>query len=421
MNKSTQLCILLILFSLSSCTQHATSNIDDKPVTDLTDEQKSLLKDFVVKDNMVKEIEIKDFDQKLSEQVISDTEYLKLETNPESLIGRIDKIIIKDKKIFILDSQKAKNIFVFDLKGKFLNKVKNIGQGPNEIRSPHDFCVDSQKKEVLVYDQSARKIVYYDYNLVPQRQKKYPYAFRTMTTLPEGKLLVSMDKIYHGFGPIETKFNDLLLLDSEFNVIRKGFPFSEQETTNHFALGQPWHQDNTGIIYTPKFDNSIYKINSNGDINKIFHLDFKDKEVPQEYHTKPMEEMRKFAKSNNKYVYNSMYFETKNVIYMFIRNPGNGNDIDIFYDKASHKYAYGKLKRSSKITEPSVFLCNSLTTYEDKYVTVKEPEFLLKVSQNEAMKNMPDNKYKTLLMSMKEGDNPVLQFSKVSIKNEKLF
>lgn len=95
--------------------------------------------------------------KKLEEVVISpnivlrNSTYVQLETNDSSLIGNnIEKLAVMDNKIFILDSNKR--IFVFSKDGTFLNKIGNIGAGPNEQLSIVSFYLHPVKKYIGVFD-----------------------------------------------------------------------------------------------------------------------------------------------------------------------------------------------------------------------------------------------------------------------------
>ena len=53
---------------------------------------------------------------------IKNSTYIQLETNENCLIGNnIEKLVVKDNQIFILDSNNK--IFVFDTNGTFLNTI----------------------------------------------------------------------------------------------------------------------------------------------------------------------------------------------------------------------------------------------------------------------------------------------------------
>lgn len=59
--------------------------------------------------------------------------YIKLETNPNCIIGVMDKLIFINNKFVIVDKSVAKSIFLFDSNGKFINKIGATGRGPHII------------------------------------------------------------------------------------------------------------------------------------------------------------------------------------------------------------------------------------------------------------------------------------------------
>ncbi len=86
-------------------------------------------------------------------------DYIQLESTPESLIGRINKIQIKDHKIYVFDDMNH-SLLVFDISGKFVRKMGNKGQGPGEYVEIHDFALSDSV--VLVLDLMQRKMILYD-------------------------------------------------------------------------------------------------------------------------------------------------------------------------------------------------------------------------------------------------------------------
>jgi hypothetical protein len=75
---------------------------------------------------------------------------LLLEDNERSKIGSIDKIEIIDNEIYIMDQMVARSLFVFDLKGKFIRRVGQVGKGPGEYLNIIDFTVDAKENSIFV-------------------------------------------------------------------------------------------------------------------------------------------------------------------------------------------------------------------------------------------------------------------------------
>ena len=90
---------------------------------------------------------------------VKSIDYIKLDSSEP--VGVIDKMIVTNDKIFIMDSFAAQQIFVFDKTGKLLFRIKNKGRGPQEYISIWDMQVDTIRNEILVNDALARSYLYY--------------------------------------------------------------------------------------------------------------------------------------------------------------------------------------------------------------------------------------------------------------------
>ncbi len=82
--------------------------------------------------------------------------------NEKVLIGNIDKIQPYKDRLYILDTNIAKGVFVFNKNGKFIQKIGNLGNGPGEYVSCQDFTINKAKEEILIYDTYHERIYIYD-------------------------------------------------------------------------------------------------------------------------------------------------------------------------------------------------------------------------------------------------------------------
>jgi hypothetical protein len=95
-------------------------------------------------------------------EMLSDIEVVKLETSDSCQIASIKQMIIHKEKIFVLNFPVGKNIFAFDMKGKFLHTIGRIGQGPGEYVLPHSISVSDDI--LYVMDVAKKKIILFDCN-----------------------------------------------------------------------------------------------------------------------------------------------------------------------------------------------------------------------------------------------------------------
>lgn len=91
--------------------------------------------------------------------------YVPLETKSNTLIKYLNKCIVDENNIFILDDKKVSR---YSKRGKFICNIGSIGQGPGEYICCGSFDIDDQNKKVYIWAIFAHKILIYDYegNLV---------------------------------------------------------------------------------------------------------------------------------------------------------------------------------------------------------------------------------------------------------------
>lgn len=100
---------------------------------------------------------------KLSD-IIDKHQYVRLQTEKESIIGKIDKIIIADEKIVVIDKSITQSVFFFNLEGAFLGKIKKIGRGPGEYQVIKDVVYDAENNQLNLYDSKTTNMLKYDMN-----------------------------------------------------------------------------------------------------------------------------------------------------------------------------------------------------------------------------------------------------------------
>ena len=86
-------------------------------------------------------------------------QYIPLETRPECTIERIHKVELNESYIFVNSFQK---LLQFDKNGNFIRQIGSQGRGPAEYLSVIDFCVDNEKKEVLII--SSGRLMTFDFD-----------------------------------------------------------------------------------------------------------------------------------------------------------------------------------------------------------------------------------------------------------------
>lgn len=95
--------------------------------------------------------------------IFSHIELIPLETNEQSLIKQVSKIIPYDDNYYVLDYRKSE-ILMFDSNGKYLHKISDRGEGPQEYANISDFEIDEVNNNLSV--------------LAPVNYSMYEYDFK---------------------------------------------------------------------------------------------------------------------------------------------------------------------------------------------------------------------------------------------------
>ena len=69
-----------------------------------------------------------------------------LETNDSTFIQNINRICLSNDTLFVLDS-KLEKVVMFDMEGRCVGKIHNVGNGPREYIQISDICIHPLKKD----------------------------------------------------------------------------------------------------------------------------------------------------------------------------------------------------------------------------------------------------------------------------------
>lgn len=113
-----------------------------------------------------------------------------LESTPNALLGRIEKLCVSQEYFFILDNS---GVFVFRKDGKFLRSISRCGNGPGEYNRLSDINVDDKNKEVYLLDPVKRNVLVYNFDNIHQRTIPLPNkGFCSRLAYYDGSLYFSL-------------------------------------------------------------------------------------------------------------------------------------------------------------------------------------------------------------------------------------
>lgn len=192
---------------------------------------------------------------------------IKLETTEKSVIGYIDKVVINNDNIFIID-KRLKVVRSFDLDGRFLNDIGTMGNGPGEYISPIDICISDSIVNVL--DDAQNKIIRYRFDGSFVDETQVPFFALQFATMRNG------DYVFRGKNSHNYHLGDLhdyyiWVCDSTMKIKQKGFYYNQPNI--NFCPMSYFSKQNDDIYFTDFVCDTIYQVKDE-QLEKRYILDF---------------------------------------------------------------------------------------------------------------------------------------------------
>lgn len=274
--------------------------------------------------------------------------YVTLETNPHSIIGRFAHFEVTDDYIIVRDNSIPKQILLFDRKtGKFIKSIGKYGRGPNEY-SRFSYIPYDPDKRVLYAVNSLRQLLVYNLSDSDVEIIKTPDLVGSGEIIQLKKQEMSFDimmddKIFVGYfiNPLGMEKNVLALFTKD--EVLKIFPNYQALKTMSHGVGGLMNDNHT--IY--RQDNKIYFLEVFSDT--LFQLT-RDSLVPRYYF-----KMGKFnvtwqinATMDHKLGMNYFYMLgiDESTKYLFINTLFKGTQYLGYVDKLNNTVTFCKLNSS---------------------------------------------------------------------------
>ena len=278
-----------------------------------------------IKQDPIKEINIGKscFDNKTDyNNIISNVEFIKLETNRNCLIGNILKIVFFNQKFYILDKNR---LLIFDSGGKYLNALDKNGRGPEEYYELRDFYID---EEGSIFILSNRNIIVYDSNLKFQYRQKIKLRQNSGLDLNPVRFFLVNNNCYYfysgSFGIENFDGNEygLYCVNKKGKLIKKFISVKYNYTQGH----QNFYKSNNNIInFTNTYGNdTIYQISGEKFVPK-FHINFVNSNIDE----------------------NDMIEDRGTLYKKIITHNLNGNIMDVYETDVylSFKFSHGRVPK----------------------------------------------------------------------------
>jgi hypothetical protein len=342
---------------------------------------------------------------------IADYDTIRLEVTNEALIDEIAKMKIMNGRFFILNVSSS-SVFLFNEKGKFISKISDTGQGPNEYIRITGFEVDPVHNKILISDNFSKKL--FVYNEDGQQERVIPLGFNREHIASDGAdgFINFFSSDNDGYSEPEMRKNCVHFLDKDCRFVSAQIPMETQMITRLSIRAIDCHADGT-IFYHPPLSDIIYCV--------------KDKEVypyyrfhnNSDYKMLSQKERKKMTlifggqndfkeKQNSGYIVSwGDVIDLDNYLYTIFERT---EDVHLFYDKRTGKSLVidtDKLSKDKNIS--NLFLRNIHCARGDVFYSSPNSYRLDKVlSDSQTLSGMPESKLKKYLQNTNVDDNPLI-------------
>lgn len=202
---------------------------------------------------------------------ISDTSFVILNENSNTMFSYVDKIIEYNDKYYILDQSSSRTVVSFKKDGTSDSKYGRIGQGPGEYVFPWDMHID--ETGVYVLDTNSRKIIHFTEHGDFLSEQKIPFFADAFKRLKNGNYIFNTT-------PDGTQLPSLIYTDSLMNPIKHLMPY-QKGYVGGCSTSDIFRNNNAGLCFYRSPSDSLAILDEDGEIHSFIVFDFLDKTIPQ--------------------------------------------------------------------------------------------------------------------------------------------
>ena len=302
------------------------------------------------------------------DSIVSDIKFIKLETKENNMIGDIYKMLITNDRIIIADKFSSKSVHLFDISGKHISKLSNLGNGPQEFLNITD--VDITPSGLIAIKDNYKDILLY-YNMDGEFVKKEDI-------LEGGSEIAFIDdhiiahEIFQSFIP--ERFKGASLCIAEDNKIRTLFGKDGGKIgVMNINRANTMFDYNGNVYYNPSWEKIMYRITADSILARYL-IELKPEDM-LDHKFETSEEWQELHEIYN--FFNGSFIEMKNNIWLNYYTP-EAKEPPVIYSRKD-KVVY---RIHSKFNNPLLnYLQKPIALYNENTVAEAVPAFRVYVNQ----------------------------------------
>lgn len=275
-------------------------------------------------------------------QLADSLSYIFLETNSQSTIGVIDKLIPTKKYLIVIDKDKTKSVFIFDHDGKFISKINKVGRSAEEYLSITDVAVDEEGERIFIVDCKFKKILEYNFDGEFIKKNIFMPVVSSIAYTGDNKIAAYCGFSKNGKLLKNGEYPNLLIVDASTAEIEQEYLYFDDAIADSNIVGliSNFTQGyNCATLATP-LDNAIYTIKGSA-LTPTLYLNF-----PYNQERKLKDYIRKTKNNHLSAMQATELFKNSNIAYLM--NCISSTDKTYIFYKCQNMYYYGFYDSANK-------------------------------------------------------------------------
>ena len=333
------------------------------------------------------------------DNIVEKVDFVRLETTEDCIIGDISHLFFVDNKIIVADQLTSQSIFVFDINGKFLNRVSHLGNGPHEYLDITDVDV-TPSGLIVIKDNVKDKLLFFEPNGKFVKERIDIEGGMDLAFIDEHSIAFDT---FTSHAPTKEKFKgaSLAVCDGDNNI---QYLFGENiAEENVFNVRRPecLYRYGNKAYFAPHWDKNIYEVTTDSIIAK-YRLEFLPDDVLN-YKFKTSDELNTLMKDYP--FFNGSFIEMQDYTWLRYMSQEEISPSILYSHKDKKTYSiYYEFNNPLYI-----YLQKPMALYKGNTIAEVVPALYLYINKNAIEETLGETDFtKNLFRDFKLDDNPIV-------------
>ena len=206
---------------------------------------------------------------------ISDTTFLILGEDDNTMFSYVDKIVAYNDKYYLLDQSALRTVVSFEKDGSPGHRYGRVGQGPGEYVFPWDMDVD--ETGVYVLDTNSKKVIHYSEEGTFLGERSLPFFADALKRLKNGNFIFNIT-------PDGKQLPALVVTDSLMNPVGRSNSYPKGYVGG-CSTGYIFRKNGSEVAFYRSPSDTLIMLDESGKTDAFVVFDFLGKAIPEEAKT----------------------------------------------------------------------------------------------------------------------------------------